>query len=186
MNPAATTHTTEPESRQDGPAPDAGREPGADPAPQKTKHIVQGDPDAGRALTLDFDRLIEALLDCPDPDPEDDKGYGPGVDLLLALRDEHTNFGRAAPDVAQNATIADAVLGITDEALDAAERFIIATSDEQPVRGENTAQDLCALMLEIGTFSIAREKDAIENLPPAVDPAIANDVDGTPRGGAFF
>ncbi|MDP9477845.1 MAG: hypothetical protein M3R38_19535 [Actinomycetota bacterium] len=76
--------------------------------------------DEGRRLVVDLAMLRREVLSLPEPDPENLGRARAGAALLSALMRESSDFGPAAPGVPSGAPLADSILAITDEALDAA------------------------------------------------------------------
>lgn len=143
---------------------------GPEQAPAHAPRVhLEGDADAGHALTLCFQDLVESLLSFPDPDPQAGERYDPGLDLLHALREESTDFGRAAPAVAADAPLAEQILGITDEAFDRAGAVLDAVGDDTPTRHRENTPELYLLMARLGTLSVEEELRRIRRLPPVAD-----------------
>jgi hypothetical protein len=155
------------------------------PNVQPAKIRVEGAEDAERVLTLDLGRLIDEVREMPDPDPEGDAYYRAGVQLLSALQHECNDFGLSSPGVRPGASVAEQIMGITDEAFEAADEFLMLTEaleegDQVPPQQRIGASQMCALLLELNTLSIREEKRAIRHLPAATDRRVGE------IGGEFF
>lgn len=136
---------------------------------------LEGDPDAGRTLTLHFGDLVEQLKAMPDPKPQAMDHYGAGVDFLLALRNGSADFGRATPQVGADAPLAEQVLGLTDEAFARAEMVLMATEEGATLTEHEAGPEIYVLMAELGGLSIPAEVSRIERLPPAADTRIGEE-----------
>lgn len=147
----------------------------ADPA---NKHHLEGSEDAGRALTLDFRAAVDALKAIPDPDPEAEAHYEPGLDLLGALVAESEDFGTAAPGAGPHEPLAEQVLALTDEAFEQAHTVLEALAEgglpPGGAGGASTAQ-LYMLMARLRTISITDERRRMLRLPPVPEPAIGGE-----------
>lgn len=143
-----------------------------------SKHHLEGSEDAGRALTLDFSAAVDALKAIPDPDPDAEARYEPGLDLLGALVAESEDFGTAAPGVGPHAALAEQVLALTDEAFEKADTVLesLAEGGLPPADegGASTAQ-LYMLMARLRTISITDERRRMLRLPPAPDPHVGSE-----------
>lgn len=147
-------------------------------ADRSNKLHVEGSEDAGRALTVDFAGMVEQLKSMPDPDPQAEAYYEPGLALLKALVAESEDFSAAAPDVGPQAPLAEQVLGLTDEAFERAHTLLEALSDspgpEHTTAGIPNPQ-LYMLMYRLGAISIEDDRRRLLRMRPAPDPAIGSE-----------
>lgn len=155
-------------------------------SPETRKVRIEGDETAVRSATLDMGGLIANIRAMKDPEPEGLESYRAGVHLIKALHNESGDFGLASPDVEPEADIAEQIMGITDEAFEAAEDFLMLTEaiehGETPAHAlENVrSSQICALLLEMKRLSIREETHAIESLRSATDRRLGR------IGGEFF
>lgn len=140
---------------------------------QARKVRVEGDEAAVRSATLDIGGLIANIRAVEDPDPDELERYRAGVHLLHALQSECQDFGLASPGVEPEADIAEQIMGITDEAFEAADEFLMLNQAMQegvrlphPVPEVQSSQ-MCALLLEMKRLSIKQEMRVIKSLAPA-------------------
>lgn len=148
-------------------------------ADHDNKLRLEGSEDAGRALTVDFRRMVEQLKSIPDPDPEAEDYYETGLDLLNALVAESEDFGAAAPGVVAYAPLAEQVLGLTDEAFEKAHAVLEALSEGHqpghPAQGLESAAQLYTLMYRLGAISIDDDRRRLLRMTPAPDPSIGGE-----------
>ena len=122
--------------------------------------------------------LRREVLSLPEPDPEDLRRARAGAALLSALMQESSDFGPAAPGVPSGAPLADSILAITDEALDAAYEILEwAQEDEAGTGAPVVASSPGALSgavaeaLDAGLFSTLFS--GVAALPAVPDPSVA-------------
>ncbi len=87
--------------------------------------------------------------------------------------EESSDFGEAAPGVRQGAPLADSILGITDEALDAAYEILERAQEENagaPVARSGALSGAVAEALDAGIFSTLF--DGLAALPAVPDPSV--------------
>lgn len=142
---------------------------------QRPKLTLEGDEEAGRALTVDFTALVDTLKGVEDPDPAAGDYYEPGLDLLHALKEEKEDFGRAAPLVDASAELDEQIMGITDEAFHKAHTVLEAFSDGAPHGDGEPAPQLYMLMAYLGHISVANDIRRIRWLAAATDPAMGGE-----------
>lgn len=155
-------------------------------SPEAPRVRIEGDEAAERSVTLDIGGLITRIRSVEDPDPTGLGKYRAGVHLIRALHNESGDFGLASPEAAPESDIAEQILGITDEAFEAAEDFIMLTeaienNEALPETMQSIrSSQMCALLLEMKRLSIRDEMRAINTLRPAADRRLGR------IGGEFF
>ncbi len=130
--------------------------------------------EAGRLLVVDLAMLRRDLLSLPEPAPRELGRARAGAALLSAFMEESSDFGEAAPGVRQGAPLADSILGITDEALDAAYEILERAQEENtgaPVARPGALSGAVAEALDAGIFSTLF--DGLAALPAVPDPSVA-------------
>lgn len=120
--------------------------------------------------------LRREVLSLPEPDPEDLRRARAGAALLSALMQESSDFGPAAPGVPQGTPLADSILAITDEALDAAYEILERAQGEEartgaPVAPSGALSGAVAEALDAGLFSTLFS--GLAALPAVPDPSVA-------------
>lgn len=146
-------------------------------APSRTppKLHLEGDEDAGRALTVDFSAMVQALKSIPDPDPRADAYYAPGLDLLHALYLENDDFVEAAPGVDAAAPLAEQVMALTDEAFHKAHTVLEALGEGLPPSDEEPTPHFYMLMARLGSLSPTPDMRRIFSIAPTADPKIGSE-----------
>lgn len=85
---------------------------------------------ASRVMRVRFDEFVKSLVSLGDPDEEDLRTFLAGADLVLALAHESDDFGRAAPGAGPDASFAERLLALTDEAFDVAAELLNDEADD--------------------------------------------------------
>ena len=130
--------------------------------------------DENRRLVVDLAMLRREVLSLPEPDPKDLSRARAGAALLSALMQESSDFGPAAPGVPSGAPLADSILAITDEALDAAYEILERAREEEtgaPVASSSALSGAVAEALDAGLFSTLFS--GLAALPAVPDPSVA-------------
>ena len=94
------------------------------PTNARTTVRVSGPFHPARVLTVDFDRLVEALGEVQEPIAREMEGLAAGSDLLLGILHGDLSFGAASPGAPPGADLAGRILALTDTALDFAPRIL--------------------------------------------------------------
>ncbi|MDP9477369.1 MAG: hypothetical protein M3R38_17085 [Actinomycetota bacterium] len=131
--------------------------------------------EAERRLVVDLAMLRRDVISLPEPDPEELGRARSGAALLSALMHESSDFGEAAPGVPSGAPLADSILAITDEALEAAYDILERAQEEErmgaPVTRSGTLSGAVAEALDAGLFSTLFS--GLAALPAAPDLSVA-------------
>ncbi len=109
-------------------------EPCPAPRPPARRLPIDGPANPDRALVIDFDRFVGALVAYPEPDDKLMRPVLAGLDLVRGLtrHSEVPNLGRAAPGVPAGAGLAERFLALTDEALRGAVDLLNEAEEDDP------------------------------------------------------
>lgn len=86
---------------------------------QRATVLYEADPRraiASRVMRVRFDEFVKSLVVLGDPDEEVLRAFLAGADLVLALEHESDDFGGAAPGAGPEASFAERLLALTDDA----------------------------------------------------------------------
>ena len=122
--------------------------------------------------------LRREVLSLPEPDAKQLGRARAGAALLSALMRESSDFGCAAPGVPSGAPLADSILAITDEALDAAYEILERAQEDEvgtgaPVAASSALSGAVAEALDAGLFSTLFS--GLAALPAVPDPSVASE-----------
>jgi hypothetical protein len=135
------------------------------------------EPEAGRRLVVDLAMLHREVLASAEPNPKDLRRARSGAALLSALMEESSDFGCAAPGVPSGAPLADSILAITDEALEAAYEILERAQEEERtgalVAASGALSGAVAEALDAGLFSTLFS--GLAALPAVPDPSVARE-----------